>query len=91
MNYIGVQQAAMLLTVVLLVLGIRGLSRLGVLGDDLSRLRREFKRHLPVYSAETIQGREAEFIRDGLPTPLPTVLVLLAVVVLGAFAWWLSR
>ncbi len=46
---------------------------------------------MPVYSAETIQGREAEFIRDRLPEQLPALLVLLAVLVVGAFAWWLTR
>jgi len=91
MNHISVQQIAILLTIVVLIFGMRKLSRLGVRGDDLSQLLRELKRHMPVYSAETIQGREAEFIRDRLPKQLPTVLVLLAVLVFGAFAWWLTR
>ncbi len=91
MNHMGVQQIAILLTIVLLIIGMRRLSRLGVQDNDLSHLLRELKRHMPVYSAETIQGREAEFIRDRLPEQLPALLVLLAVLVVGAFAWWLTR
>ena len=91
MNHISVQQIAILLTIVVLILGMRRLFRLGVHGDDLSRLLHELKRHMPVYSAETIQGREAEFIRDRLRKQIPTGLALLAVLVFGALAWWLTR
>jgi hypothetical protein len=78
-------------TVVLLIFGVGKLSRLGVLGDELSHLAHELKRRTPVYSAETVLGREAEFIRDSLPKRFPTVLVVIALVLFGAVAWWLSR
>jgi hypothetical protein len=51
----------------------------GWLGRRLGRVAR-FR--LPVYSAETAQGKEAEFIRDRLPTKFPTLLVV-GVVTLG--------
>jgi len=46
---------------------------------------------MPVYSAETTQGREAEFIRDRLPKRVPTVFVLAAILMSGLLVWWLSR
>jgi hypothetical protein len=87
---VSLQQIAMLLTVVLLIIGARELSRFGTLRDDLSHLLHELKR-LPVYSAETVQGREAEFIRDRLRKGFPIVLVVIALFVFGVVAWWLSR
>jgi hypothetical protein len=51
----------------------------GWLGRRLGRVAR-FR--LPVYSAETVQGKEAQFIRDRLPTKVPTSLVV-GVVTLG--------
>ena len=91
MNHISLQLVAILLLAVLLFLGKRRLSRLGFRNDDLSQLARELKRHMPVYSAETTQGREAEFIRDRLRKRVPPVLVLLATLMFGALVWWLSR
>ena len=79
------------LTVVLLIVGARQLSRFRVFPSETSRLLQELKRHLPVYSAETVQGKEAEFIRDGLPKRFPTALVVIAFLLFGAVAWWLSR
>jgi hypothetical protein len=46
---------------------------------------------MPVYSAETTNGREAEFIRDRLPKRFPTVAVLVVIMIFGATAWWLTR
>jgi hypothetical protein len=77
--------------VVMLVRAVRELSRSGVLGAELSRLLNELKHRLPVYSAETVKGKEAEFIRDELPARFPGVLVIIALLVLGAVVWWLSR
>lgn len=60
------------------------------LGRGFERVRR-FR--LPVYSAETIHGKEAEFIRDRLPSKVaPTLLIMLALLglVLALF-WWVSR
>jgi hypothetical protein len=47
---------------------------------------------LPVYSAESVQGKEAEFIRDRLPMKFPTLL-LIVVVTLGVVLaiWWAMR
>jgi len=79
------------LMVVLLIAGARQLSRFRVPPDEVSHLLQELKRHMPVYSAETVQGKEAEFIRDGLPKRIPTALVVIALLLFGAIAWWLSR
>jgi hypothetical protein len=43
---------------------------------------------LPVYSAETVRGREAEFIRDRLPTKFPTLLVVGVVTLSVLLAIW---
>ena len=79
------------LTLVLLIVGARQLSRFGASPDEVSQVLRELKRHMPVYSAETVQGKEAEFIRDGLPKRFPTALVVIALLLFGAVAWWLGR
>jgi len=78
--------------VVVLIRGMHEISRFGVLGDQLSRGLDELKRHVPVYSAESVAGREAEFIRDELPkTPVRSLLVGIALLVLLVVAWWLTR
>jgi hypothetical protein len=46
---------------------------------------------MPVYSAETTNGKEAEFIRDRLPRRFPTVIAVVLAVFLAAAAWWISR
>lgn len=79
------------LAVVLLVRFLQTLSRVTGLDGELSQLERDLKRHIPVYSAETVQSREAEFIRDSLPRRFPVVLVVLGLLVFGVVAWWLSR
>ena len=78
------------LIVVLLIVGARELSRLRT-SPGASQLLQELQRHMPVYSAETVRGKEAEFIRDGLPKRFPTMLLVLALLVFGVVAWWLSR
>jgi hypothetical protein len=78
------------LIVVLLVRLVHELSRFEMLGGELLQLERELKHRLPVYSAETVQGREAEFIRDSLPVRR-IVLLVVALLVLGAAAGWLSH
>jgi len=87
---ITLQQAAMLLTIVLLIFGSRHISRL-MRGEEVSHLLGELKRHMPVYSAETTRGTEAEFIRDRLPKRSPLAVALIAVVLFGAVAWWMSH
>jgi hypothetical protein len=51
-------------------------------------LRRAARLRLPVYSAETVRGREAEFIRDRLPTKFPTLLVVGVVTLSVLLAIW---
>jgi hypothetical protein len=59
--------------------------------DDLAaRLRRELD-GLPVYSAETTTGKEAEFIRDRLPRRFSWLVLVAVLVLVGALAWWLTR
>ncbi len=67
------------------------------LEGEFERLRNEVGRgldrraRLPVFSAETIHGKEAEFIRERLPRRRPRALLLLALLVVGVLAWWLTR
>ncbi len=58
-------------------------------GSLARRLRRAAGFRLPVYSAETTQGKEAELIRDRLPTKLPTLRIVI-LVTLGVLlaVWW---
>ena len=91
MNHITFQLLAILLTILVLILARRRLFGLDDRDEDLPRLLNELLRHMPVYSAETTHGREAEFIRDRLPKRFPTMIILLAVVLFGAVMWWLVR
>jgi|SRR5688572_9452556 len=66
--------------------------QLDQLGHELDRRfdRNRWLRRLPVFSAETIHGKEAEFIRERLPRkPLARFVVLLLLI--GAFLWLLAR
>ena len=58
--------------------------------NQLKQLGDELLHRVPVYSAETIQRKEAEFIRDRLPKKFPLRLALLLLMVFGAVAWWLT-
>lgn len=83
---LSLPQWTILLVIVVLIFGT---SRLKRSGDRLrSQLQKEL--NMPVYSAETTNGREAEFIRDRLPKRLPTIVLLVAVVIGGVIAWWLA-
>jgi hypothetical protein len=57
----------------------------------LKQLNEELLQRVPVYSAETIRRKEAEFIRDRLPKKLPGRVFLFFFVVLALIAWWLTR
>jgi hypothetical protein len=59
--------------------------------DSLWRqLDDELRARLPVFSAETVAGKEAEFILERLPRRLSiAALLLAALAVFGAIAWWL--
>jgi hypothetical protein len=63
------------------------------LGNELDRRvdRERWVRRLPVYSAETIRGKEAEFIRDRLPRKAPRARYLVLLVLIGVLVWWLTR
>jgi len=66
--------------------------QLDQLGFELDRRfdRRRWMRRLPVFSAETINGKEAEFIRERLPRkPLARFVVLLFLI--GVFLYLLAR
>jgi Sec-independent protein translocase protein TatA len=90
--HFGPQQLSILLLIALLILANRRLRELSGLADALAReLREATQRHLPVYSAETTRGNEAEFIRDRLSKRFPTTLVIALFVSYAAAAWWLTR
>jgi hypothetical protein len=80
------------LLIILVILALMfGTRRLAGIGEDLrSQLHKDLGR-MPVYLAETTNGKEAEFIRDRLPKRFPTSIVLVVVVLFGAVAWWLTR
>lgn len=70
-------------------------SLLRQLADELNKhslprnLEHAVRARLPVYSAETVQGKEAEFIRDRLPIKGRKVLMMLALLIL-VFALFLA-
>jgi Sec-independent protein translocase protein TatA len=85
-------QLLIILVIVLLIFGTRHLRGLGEHADQLAReLSDSVHRRMPVFSAETTRGKEAEFIRDRLPKRFPTALFVAALVLFAAAAWWLTR
>ena len=82
------QFSAAIITIALLVIvarrhGSEWLHLMKQLGDELLQ-------RVPVYSAETIRRKEAEFIRDRVPKKLPVRALLLFFIVLAAIAWWVT-
>jgi len=67
--------------------------QLDQLGHELDRRfdRNHWVRRLPVFSAETIHGKEAEFIRERLPRKAPRARYLLLLLFIGVLLWWLTR
>ena len=63
------------------------------LGNELDlRIDRErWVRRLPVFSAQTIHGKEAEFIRDRLPRKAPRARFVVLLFLVGVLAWWFAR
>jgi hypothetical protein len=70
------------------------------LRDQIDQLSHELDRHvdrnrwalrLKVYSAETIDGKEAEFIRQRLPRKAPRARYVLLLLFIGVLLWWLTR
>jgi hypothetical protein len=89
---LGIQQAAIILLVVLVMFAGRHLRSLRGPADALAReLGDEIHRRMPVFSAETTRGKEAEFIRDRLPRRFPFALAIAALVLFLAADWWLNR
>jgi hypothetical protein len=88
MSHPSAQQLAALLVIVLIIVAVPYLRRLDGMPGNLARLQAELQR-LPVYSAETIRHKEAEFIRDRLPKRFPIALVVAMCVLFAAAAWWL--
>jgi hypothetical protein len=70
------------------------------LRDQIDQLSHELDRHvdrnrlalrLKAYSAETIHGKEAEFIRQRLPRKAPRARYVLLLLFIGVLLWWLTR
>jgi hypothetical protein len=63
------------------------------LGNELGRRidRDRWWRRLPVFSAETIQGKEAEFIRERLLRKAPLARFVALVLLIGVFLWLFAR
>jgi sec-independent protein translocase protein TatA len=78
------------LIVLLVVVLIMGSMRF-ISGESLGARASKSRGRMPVYSAETIDSREAEFIRERLPERLPTFVFLAALVAVGALVWWFTR
>ena len=80
---ISISQVLLLVVIVLIVFASRDL------GARLNELENELLERLPVFSAETTRGKEAEFIRDRLPERIPWIHVALAALgAAGALVWW---
>jgi hypothetical protein len=68
-------------------------NQLDQLGNELDRRvdRERWVRRLPIYSAETVRGKEAEFIRERVPRKAPRARYVLLLLVIGVLVWWLTR
>ena len=92
---------ALLAIVVLLLASVRNppsfwqqlRDQLEQLGNELDRRvdRNRLALRLKVYSAETIRGKEAEFIRERLPRKAPRARYVLLLLFIGVLVWWLTR
>jgi hypothetical protein len=88
----SLQQLVITLVVVVLIFRDRHIRGLRENGDQLAReLNDAVQRRMPVYSAETTRGKEAEFIRDRLPKRFPTAIFIALLVLFAAGAWWLTH
>jgi len=67
--------------------------QLDQLGHELDRHidRNRWVRRLPVFSAETINGKEAEFIRERLRRKAPLARFVVLLFLIGAFLWLFAR
>lgn len=68
-------------------------AHLDQLGHELDRRvdRNRWRLRLPVFSAETIRGKEAEFIRERLPRKAPYARFVVLLFLIGVLAWWFAR
>jgi hypothetical protein len=68
-------------------------AHLDQLGYELDRRfdRRRWWLRLPVFSAETIHGKEAEFIRERLPRKAPYARFVVLLFLIGVLAWLFAR
>ena len=67
--------------------------QLDQLGHELDRRidRNRWVRRLPVFSAETINSKEAEFIRERLPRKAPLARFVVLLFLMGVFLWLFAR
>ena len=67
--------------------------QLDQLGNELDRHidRNRWVRRLPVFSAETINGKEAEFIRERLPRKAPLARFVVLLFLIGVFLYLFVR
>lgn len=99
---VGVPELVLVAVIALLILGsreppssfwrqLRG--QLDQLGNELDRRidRNRWVRRLPVFSAETIHRKEAEFIRERLPRKAPLARFVVLLFLIGAFLWLFAR
>jgi hypothetical protein len=63
------------------------------LGREIDRRvdRDRWVRRLPVYSAETLTGKEAPLIRDRMPRKVPRARSVVLLLLIGVLVWWLMR
>ena len=99
---VGLPELVLVAVIALLILGwreppssfwrqLRG--QLDQLGHELDRRidRNRWLRRLPVFSAETIHGKEAEFIRERLPRKAPLARFVVLLFLIGVFLWLFAR
>lgn len=93
MNETKIIEVLAVLSLLLIVLAARWYRFLPL--QAMFEAARQFKDELlgrkPVYSAETTQRREAEFIRDQLPKRYAGIRLLAVVGLCGALIWILVR
>lgn len=99
---VGLPQAVLLAVIVFIILNWREppSSFWRQLGGQLDQLgheldlridRNRWVRRLPVFSAETIQSKEAEFIRERLPRKAPLARFVVLLFLIGVFLWLFAR
>ena len=76
-------QLLIILLIVVIIFGTR------YLRPHIRGLKRELQNQSPVFSAETTERREAEFVRERTSTRWPLWTLLIAIIALGAVVSWL--